>query len=176
MLSLHELKGGEIIPKDSSTLPDEIKHLIEAFSQRVARLYLSKQEGRVGIKSLGNVIRHDEIINSLLESSNHLIVRSTRNRSEIIKLHLDSLAKAQETNVGEIYYLMFSKELVYSSNIVDRSSMNLENWSDSLSSLLNYYNQKNEVKLFFIVVEQIDGYSFHKHNLKYTKIIQQSYE
>lgn len=174
MVSLYELRGNEIVSNYNNLIPDEVTSRLSDFNRRIAELYVEKQRGKVGIRSLGNEIRYDEFVGEIFNLTNPLLVRATRNRSEVLNVHLSSLDIAREHDISEIYYVMLSEDLNSSSAIFDKTSITLNDWKENIALLHRNFSQLGNVSVYFIEIEQINGYSFRKHDSKYTKIIPQS--
>lgn len=175
MTRQYELSKGEFVPIRSESIPDEIWSKITLFQERIKSLYKTKQEGKYGIKSLGTEIRRDEIINSIFETIHHasLLVKSTRNRSEIEKLHIRTIERCVEENINTVYYIMLSPELKRYSRIFDATSMVLENWVDSITRINKVYYSKYELNFRFIELNSLPGCYFEHHPIKsvYSRII-----
>lgn len=175
MTRQYELSNGEFVPIYSHSIPDEIWSKITLFQERIKFLYLIKQEGKYGIKSLGGEIRADKDINLIFDTihEDSLLVKSTRNRSEIEKLHIRTIERCLDEEISSVYYIMFSPELKRDSRIFDATSIVLDNWMDSISRINKIYYSKFELKFHFIEIIAIPGCYFEHHPIKseYSRII-----
>jgi hypothetical protein len=168
MTRQYELDGGEFISLKAESIPDDIWSKIALFQTRIKSLYLLKQEGKYGIKSLGSEIRGDEEINSIFDTIHQgsLLVKSTRNRSEVERLHVRTIERCLEEKISSVYYIMFSPELKRSSRIFDATSIVLDNWVDSISRMNKLFYSKVEVNVRFIELNNISGCYFECHPIK----------
>ena len=69
----------EINPILNSDLDSEIKERLKSIEKEIIKEYLIKQEGKLGIKNLGNEIRYNSILRKEFNNSknNKLIVKMT---------------------------------------------------------------------------------------------------
>jgi hypothetical protein len=170
-----EICDGKIHPVYANTIPQGVWGKIEQFQERIKVLYKRKQNGRFGIKSLGNEIRMDSEINEIFENTdNGLIVKSTRNRSEIEKLHVSSVAKCLNKGLEDIYYIMLSSDLRQSSQIFDSTSMNIENWMIAIDGLYYAFESKFKLNIYFVEIDEFSGCYFERHpnNNAYSRLIE----
>ena len=164
MTNQYRFEEGSLIPVTHAKIDTETWNKIDLFQERIKSLYLSKQEGRYGIKSLGNEIRRDSAINNIFDeiSGNSLLVKSTRNRSELEKLHINTMMRCLTEGIETAYYVMFSPELNSESNIFDGTSIVLDNWRESLKLINRLFHQKHQVNFYFIEIESIPGCYFEQ--------------
>lgn len=162
MTNQYRLEEGILIPVSHNEIGREIWKKLDLFQERIKSIYLSKQEGKYGIKSLGNEIRRDSAIKNIFDetSGNSLLVKSTRNRSEIEKLHINTMMRCLTEKIDTAYYVMFSPELNAESNIFDGTSIVLDNWRESLKLINRLFHQKHQVNFYFIEINSIPGCYF----------------
>lgn len=175
MTRQYELSKGEFVPIQSESIPDEIWSKITLFQERIKSLYLLKQEGKYGIKSLGGEIRGDKEINLIFDTihEDSLLVKSTRNRSEIEKLHMRTIERCLDEEISSVYYIMLSPELKRDSRIFDGSSIIVDNWIDSISRINKIFYSKFKLNFRFVELIVIPGCNFEHHPIKseYSRII-----
>ena len=159
-------QDGKFISIQKNIIPDKIWVKVKTFQERIKALYLLKQKDKYGIKSLGNEIRSDSDITKIFEDCTEgLLVKSTRNRSEIEKLHVSSVTRCLEEELDAIYYVMLSSDLRQSSQIFDSTSMNIESWKNSISQFHNVFKPKFDLNIFIIEIDYFTGCYFERNPL-----------
>jgi hypothetical protein len=163
-----EMNDGQLIPLYRHAISEPIWNRLEIFQERIKALYLIKQDGKYGIKSLGNEIRHDSIINELFQDNTNgcILVKSTRNRSETEKLFINTIEKCISEKIDEVYYIMLSPELNQKSRIFDTSSIVISHWKETLSRIDKIFDMKFKFQFYFIEIDSLPGCHFEHHPIK----------
>ena len=163
-----ELIDGELIPVYKHAIDEPIWDRLEVFQERIKALYLSKQDGKYGIKSLGNEIRRDVQIKDLFQNiiNDSILVKSTRNRSETEKLFINTIEKCISEDIDKVYYIMLSPELNQQSRIFDTTSIVIDHWRDTLSRINKIFDLKFNFQFYFIEIESLPGCYFEHHPMK----------
>lgn len=157
MTQLHESQIDPIVIKN-----------VNLFKQRIVSLYEKKQIGRKGISSLGNEIKYDKIICDIFENRVSNLIKSTRNKSEILQLFLKSIVEVQDDT---IYFLILNKDFLKISKIFDGTSINLHHWEYWLSFFSKHMSLKSKKKNIIVIeICGIEGYNFYSFSKKYSRI------
>jgi hypothetical protein len=173
MIQFYKVDTGgnfDLIQLDSSNVPQDIIQSIEDFQEEVALLYLNKQIGRKGISSLGTEIRYSKRIDELfLEKENRVLLKSTRNRSELLSFFINSVV---EYSAQDLYFLFLGRNLNQHSKIFDSSSIYKEDWERLLRKFSRHLSLKaNTHNIYLLEITSFSNYIFDKYDKRYSRII-----
>jgi hypothetical protein len=153
----------------SNDLDDSIKDRLDIIQNQITLEYLKKQEGKLGIKNLGNEIRFNKILKNEFNilKDNKIIVKMTENRRSFIKVFIDNWIN---NNTSEIYYFILEDGFGNTSNIVDGSFIRINEIKEELLSFYNYFQKITfGPKISFIEVKEFNKYHLID-NEGYTRI------
>lgn len=165
----YEFEKRRVNQIDSSNIPIEVSHKIKLFTDEVIREYLKKQNGKKGIKSLGNEIRYNSFINDNIfkSSSDYEIIKITGNKKDFLT---DFLKSVDFSNQSPIYFFLFSKAFVRMSSIVDNTSTTIENVENYLNLLFSKLTPNFNLNFYFLELYKIENYKFTEEYDGYKKI------
>ena len=148
----------EVKPILTSDLDSEVEERLKTIEQEIIKEFLNKQEGRLGIKNLGNEIRYNTTLKEEFNSlkNNKTIIKMTENRRSFIKVFLNNWITH---NRSEIYYFILESSFGNESRIVDGSFIRINEIKEELKEFYSFF-KKNTVgpKVFFI---ELKGLSRH---------------
>ena len=158
----------EINPILNSDLDSEIKERLKFIEKEIIKEYLIKQEGKLGIKNLGNEIRYNSILRKEFNNSknNKSIVKMTENRRSFIKVFLNNWFIHDNS---EIYYFILENSFGNASRIVDSSFIRINEINEELKEFYSFFRKTTiGPKIFFIELKGLSdhhiidnkGYSF----------------
>ena len=150
----------DIVPNDLNKLDVSINDRIKIIQDQIVQEYLKKQEGKIGIKNLGNEIRYNKTLQNEFNSlkNNKIIVKMTENRRSFIKVFIDNWI---QYNTSEIYYFILESEFGCSSNIVDKSFIRINEIKEELTKFHDFFHKTTfGPKISFIEIKGLDNYHF----------------
>jgi hypothetical protein len=141
---------------ENQLIPKSIINKLNIFNKEIIDEYFKKQKGRKGVRSLGNEIRYNEIINNqvFVTENNISLKKITGNRKDFLKDFLDSIDQKNH------YYLLFDKEFVRQSSIVDKTSTSIKNIEEDLQTLFRHMSLKKDFNFYFIEFFSIKNHIF----------------
>lgn len=148
----------EINPILNSDLDSEIKERLKSIEKEIINEYLNKQEGKLGIKNLGNEIRYNSILKKEFNNSinSKVIVKMTENRRSFIKVFLSNWFIHDNS---EIYYFILESSFGNESRIVDSSFIRINEIKEELKEFYSFFRKTTMgPKVFFI---ELKGLSAH---------------
>ena len=140
-------------------LPSHIKDDLNVIETEITSEYIKKQDGKLGIKTLGNEIRYNDVLKSIFSTSknDNVIIKLTENRRSFIKVFLDNWKKHINNN---IYFLILDNEFGNLSNIVDKSFIRISEIEEELEGFFKFFSPKNQSpNIFFIEIKGFDKYN-----------------
>lgn len=159
----------EIIKKDPNQIPRDISSRLSLIENEIIKEYEIKQEGKIGIRTLGNEIRYNS---NLKEEFSRLkngktIIKLTENRRSFIKVFLDNWIEHKE---DEIFFLILEDHFGITSNLVDSSFIRIEEITDELDVFFRNFEKRNKgPKIYFIEIKGFSGYNINRVD-DYSKI------
>ena len=172
--NLYLLKDNfEVIPKNDFDLNSEIKRSLDIIDKEIVSEFLKKQEGKIGIKNLGNEIRYNKSLKAEFKSlkKDKIIIKITENRRSFIKIFIDNWI---DYNEKEIYYFILESTFGVSSKIVDGSFIRINDIKEELSRFHNYFSQSTiGPKVYFIEMKGFKNYIVIDNN-GYTRLQQKN--
>lgn len=158
---------------DNYKLPNNIVEQINLFSNEIVKEYQIKQKGRKGIKTLGNEIRYNEVINNkvFITRNNFSLVKITGNRKDFLKDFLDALSIN-----STVFFLLFDKSFVSQSSIVDKTSTSIENIEYDLNILSKCATLNKTFKFYFVELIYLKNYIFTCDQEGFKRIKKINYE
>lgn len=148
----------EINPVLNSDLNSEIKVRLRTIEKEIVKEFLKKQEGKLGIKNLGNEIRYNSILKKEFNNSinKKVIVKMTENRRSFIKVFLSNWFVHDNS---EIYYLILESSFGNDSRIVDSSFIRINEIREELKEFNSFFRKTTiGPKIYFI---ELKGLSDH---------------
>ena len=141
--------------------------LINSIEREILIEYLKKQEGKIGIKSLGNELRYNQNLKEIFSNihEGNIIIKTTENRRAFIKNFLENYVEHYNE---VIYFLILENNFGCESKLVDNSFIRLKEIEDELSMFFEYFNPIMEFPRIKIIemkgfenyfIESIDGFS-----------------
>jgi hypothetical protein len=159
-INLFNLKNDFTINRlNESDLDNKIYERLLIIENQILKEFLLKQEGKVGIKNLGNEIRYNKVLKSEFSNlkDNQLIIKLTENRRSFIKVFLDNWI---ENKHSELYFLILEGEFGRNSNIVDKTFISINEVQDELSTFIKYFKPNNLVpSIFFVEFKGFENYN-----------------
>lgn len=154
---------------EKSLLPIEVKEKIDILEDEIGKEFFKKQHEKLGIKSLGNEIRYNEIISCLFNnvSNNIVLIKLTENKRAFIKNFVDVAIKYAN---NEVYLFILENEFGINSRLVDKSFIRIDELLAELQSFFSVFSLIH--KNLQITIIELKG--FTKFRLEtvgnYTKI------
>lgn len=148
----------EIKPVLNSDLDTEIEQRLSTIEKEIVKEYLKKQEGKLGIKNLGNEIRYNAILKKEFNNSinNKVIVKMTENRRSFIKVFLSNWFIYDNS---EIYYFILESSFGNESRIVDSSFIRINEIREELKEFYSFFRKTTMgPKVFFIEIKGLSDY------------------
>ena len=158
-----------LVQIDKSEVDNNIIYLLNKIEKEIILEYLKKQEGKIGIKSLGNEIRFNKVLKSLFSNlkDKNVVIKVTENRRSFIKIFLESYIKYYESN---IYFFILDDQFGSESKLVDGSFIRVKELQDELSYFFKHFNPKmNMPTMNLIEMKGFDDF-YIVTNDKYSKI------
>ncbi|MAZ54435.1 MAG: hypothetical protein CMP55_01340 [Flavobacteriales bacterium] len=157
--------------------PISIVEKINLLENEILKEFLNKQKNNPGIKSLGNEIRRNKVLNELFNKPTYddkVIIKLTAHYQSYLNTIVASLNKF---NNNELYCFVFDEVFRSISNLVDSSSKGADYIHEILSSLNSNFKPKNDS---FDIIYVIEMFGFEEFqiidNSGFSKIIKNSYE
>ena len=123
---------------ESEGLEDSIKIKLNKIQIEIIADYKRKQEGRTGIRSLGNEIRGNKMIKNIFsEEDKNVLIKMTENRRSFIKVFIEN---AYNQNDRSLFYMILQRDFGNKSNLVDKSFADISDIKKSLSLFFKYFN------------------------------------
>ena len=118
----------------------QIEKRLTIIENEITNEYIRKQEGKLGIKNLGNEIRYNQVLKNQFNTliNNQTIIKMTENRRSFIKVFLDNWITH---NSSEIYFFILENTFGSESNIVDASFIRINEINDELSKFNSYFKK-----------------------------------
>lgn len=170
IFNLYELTNDfklEVLP--NYELDNSIKKRLNIIENQITAEFIKKQEGKIGIKNLGNELRYNSVLKKEFNDckDNRLIVKLTENRRSFIKVFIDNWV---ENNDKEIYFLIFEDAFGNSSNIVDNSFIRINEIVEELSCFNKYFRKTTLGPIVkFIEMKDFENY-YLIDNIGYTSL------
>ena len=144
----------KIEPKD---LEESIKTKLDKIQIEIVAEYKKKQEGRTGIRSLGNEIRNNKIIKNIFSEENkNVLIKMTENRRSFIKVFIENVCNQKGEN---LFFLILERGFGNVSNLVDKSFADISDIKKTLSLFFKYFKSKDNLKnVYFIEITSFNGY------------------
>ena len=154
-------KDSSIQKIESEDLEESIKIKLEKIQIEIIEEYKRKQEGRMGIRSLGKEIRQNKIIKNIFsEEDKNVLIKMTENRRSFIKVFIEN---SYNLNDKSLFYMILQRDFGNKSNLVDKSFADISDIRKSLSLFFKYFNSKNNLtNIFFIEITSFQGYDFEQ--------------
>lgn len=151
----------------NSPIDNNISEALEEIEKEIIREYLMEQDGKIGIRALGNRIRYNEVLKSYFSVplNKNVIIKVTENRRSFIKIFIDNWI---EFNTLDIYFFVLENDFGLDSNLVDNSFIRLKEIEEELSRFFSFFQPKgNRPKIHVIefkgfsdyLIEKFEGYS-----------------
>ena len=166
----------KLLKTSDSILSEAERNRLTDIEGRIIELYLKKQEGKIGIKSLGNAMRSDKLLAPLFSPSapdNFNVKKLTENRRSYLKVLLDTLHDFLPLrNIFVILDASFGKE----TQLVDSSFLTVAALQDELEKVSKVFKPNFETDgVFFAELHEFSGYGIAKEsgsdlNNTYTKL------
>ena len=101
----------EITPVLNSDLDSEIDNRLRTIEKEIIEEYLKKQDGKLGIKNLGNEMRYNSILKKEFSNSinSKVIIKMTENRRSFINVFLSNWFNYDNSEL--YYFILFSEKL-----------------------------------------------------------------
>ena len=135
--------------------------------------YLNKQKNNPGIKSLGNEIRRNKIVNDVFNTptaDNKILIKLTAHYQSYVHTILSNL---YEHKNKELYCFVFDERFRSISQLVDSTSKGANFIYDILELLNNNFKPNNKNFDFIYIFEMYGFEDFHiVDNSGYSKLIQ----
>ncbi|MAW30808.1 MAG: hypothetical protein CMD15_02745 [Flavobacteriales bacterium] len=154
-------KDSSIQKIESEDLEESIKIKLEKIQIEIIAEYKRKQEGRIGIRSLGKEIRQNKIIKNIFSKEDkNVLIKMTENRRSFIKVFIENL---YNQNDKSLFYMILQRDFGNKSNLVDKSFADISDIRKNLSLFFKYFNSKNNLtNIFFIEITAFQGYDFEQ--------------
>ena len=126
---------------------------------RIIELYIEKQEGQIGITSLGNTMRSDKLLKSFFSpssTSNFNFIKLTENRRSFLKVFIKTLHDFLDTkNIFVILDASFGKE----TQLVDSSFLTVGALQEELAKVSRVFRPNFRTEgVFFAELYEFSGY------------------
>ena len=161
-------KEGFELKKINKTLSVNLKSRLNVIEMEIINEFFKKQKGKIGIRTLGNEIRYNKLIQNQMgeTQNNEVLLKMTEHHRSFLFFFCDKLVEFLNEN---IYFLILSKEFGKSSHIVDLSFPGVNEITEQLSNLATNFNLKKNRNILFIEIESFEKYYFEKINNNYRK-------
>ncbi len=136
----------------------EITERLTVIEKEITQEYLKKQEGKLGIKNLGNEIRYNSTLKTEFTTlkNNKLIIKMTENRRSFIKVFLDNWIAH---NSSELYYFILESSFGNESKIVDGSFIRMNEINEELRKFFSFFKKTTPgPKVHFIEMKGFTKY------------------
>ena len=161
----------KVLEKVDSKINTTLKQKLFFIEEEIAREFIVKQKGRVGIKSLGNEIRYNKLIKNILKKTHEeeeVLIKMTENKRSFLNVFFNSLSAHPKRN---IYFLIFSRVFGEKSKLVDKSFADITHITNQLRIVSKSFKTTDlKRKIFFIEIEDFSNYYFESIENKYSKI------
>ena len=161
----------EVLIKVDNQLNNILKQKLFFIEEEIAKEFLSKQKGRIGIKSLGNEIRYNKLVKNILKKTYEeegVLIKMTENKRSFLNVFFSSLYAHPKKN---IYFLIFSRVFGEKSKLVDKSFADITHITNQLRMVSKSFKLTDlKRKIFFIEIEDFSNYYFESIENKYSKI------
>lgn len=151
-------------------LPEDIDHSLSIIEEEIIKEYLKKQDGKTGIKSLGQEIRYNDKIDiqfNEVKSSGNVLIKLTENKRSFLHVFIEAL---YSFNSNDIYFLILEKEFGKRSRLVDSTFIDLNHVIHELDSFFNFFKIKKEnINIHFVELTGFENFSVVSEG-KYSKI------
>lgn len=158
------------IKLDASAIPFSLNQKLIILETEIIKEFLNKQEGRIGIKSLGNEIRYSKVIKEVFnnrEDNNYFLIKMTENRRSFIKLFIDSIL---ENKKKTLFFLILEDNFGSMSNLVDNSFIRIDELREELLNFFSLFSPKFDMpQIVIIELYELKGYQISKFD-KYSKL------
>lgn len=160
----------DIVEINESEFPKSIITTINQLVQCIKEEYLKKQEGKIGIKNLGNEIRYNKQIKKILKepAGNIQLIKLTENKRSFIKVFIDN---CYLIDTKSLVYFILEEEFGKRSQLVDKTFASIK---DIQNELLNFFNvfipRKSIETIYFAEFCGFDGYFIEEFE-GYTKMV-----
>ena len=149
-----------------------VKHLV-SIEKEIIFEYLKAQEGKIGIKTLGNEIRYNENLKTLfgMVNSDTIIVKCTENK----KAFLDTFVRYNtDYKTQKMYFFVLQDSFGKESNLVDKTFITIKDVEKLLKDFFSTFNFKNNLKeIYFVEMKGFTDYFVIESkplDIRYTKI------
>jgi hypothetical protein len=170
VVNLYELKDTELVDIPKKELPGSIKRKLDVIETEIIKVFIKEQKGHIGITTLGNQIRNNEIIKKQwgdVDDRENVLVKLTENRRSFFNVFIETLFKYPSK---DIYFIILEREFGKESKLVDGSFIYLTVIRSMLELFFKVFRvQGNLGKIIFVEIEGFEGYHFEV-NGKYSKM------
>jgi len=157
------------LKKTNISLSDNLKSRLKLIEIEIINEFFKKQKGKLGIRTLGNEIRYNKVIQNQFSEikNNEVLLKMTEHHRSFLYFFSGKLAEFVNTN---IYFLILSKQFGKSSQIVDLSFPCKDEITKQITILTSNFNLKNNRRIYFVEIESFEDYFFEAINNNYRKI------
>lgn len=136
-------------------LPKNLNTQLKIFEQQIIKEYFNKQEGRKGIKTLGNELRYNKIIQEqvFIETESNILVKITGNRKDFLKDFICQIVENRDKKT--LFLLIYGENFLKRSSIVDFTSPKLNDLTRDLNLLFSAF-PKFDIGFEFYILQVID--------------------
>lgn len=156
-------------------IKSQVDKLLGEIEGQITEEFLKKQEGKIGIDSLGNELRYNKTLKSIFGKKlekNITLIKLTENRRSFLRVFIDSVLDNKD---NEVFFFIFEDMFGQKSKLVDPSFIRKKEIEEELIKLFQITKPKfNTKKIFFIEMHGFDNYIIEeiKENKGYSKLIQ----
>jgi hypothetical protein len=152
-------------------LPKNLNTQIKIFEEEIIKEYFKKQEGRKGIKTLGNELRYNKVIQDqvFIETESNILVKITGNRKDFLKDFIFQIVENKDKKI--LFLLIYGENFLKKSSIVDFTSPNLNDLTRDLNLLFSAFPGYDIGFEFYILqIIDVEGFYFITDDEGFTKI------
>lgn len=166
-----KIKGSKVNLEQrlNDEINDEINSRLNTIEIEIVNEYLKKQEGKVGIRNLGNEMRYNEVLKTEFstERDNDIIFKLTENRRSFFKVFIESWINFKGKN---IYFFILESNFGNTSNLVDNSFIRLKEIEEDLQLFFECFEIKGSApQISIIEMKDFDNYRLEGIG-KYTRL------
>ena len=152
---------------DSGFENKELILKLNSIEYEIVHEFLKKQNGKIGVKTLGNELRYNSTLKSIFSCvfEGMVIIKTTENRRAFIKNFLENYVQYYNET---IYFFVLENNFGCDSNLVDNSFIRVKEIVEELSVFFEYFNPIMEFPTIKIIemkgfenyfIETINGFS-----------------
>lgn len=164
------------LKKNDKKLSQNLLSRLNQIESEIINEFKKKQKGKVGIKTLGNEIRFNKIIQRQFEviKNSEVLLKMTEHNRSFMYFFVTKLAEYFTEN---IYFLILSRKFGNSSQIVDKSFPDIDQIKLNIKELKKNFKSINKNRnVFFIEIQALNNHFFEKIEKRYVKIHKFKYE